>query len=348
MYILIAILLFCFLIFIHELGHFITAKLTGVKVNEFALFMGPAIFKFRRGETTYRLNCLPIGGYCAMEGEDGENDDPRAFVNAKVWKRLIILCAGSFMNFLAGFLMVLLLLAFTAEIIPQKTISYIEPNSDFIAAGIQEGDEFYKIDGRRVYTSGDISMLIDRNTSGVFDFTVIRDGKKLKFEEVSLERKDFGDGTPRLGVKFADYEEANIFNEFGYAWDNCRDYARLVWMGLGDLISGNADMKDVGGPVKIVEVVNEAGNEAETKRDGVMIVFNFFAFIAVNLAVMNMLPIPALDGGRVFTLLVTWCIETIIRRKINPRVESYIHAVGMILLLAFMAFITFKDIWSLF
>lgn len=347
MYILIAILLFCFLIFIHELGHFITAKLTGVKVNEFALFMGPAIFKFRRGETTYRLNCLPIGGYCAMEGEDGENDDPRAFVNAKTWKRLIILCAGSFMNFLAGFLMVLLLLVFTAEIIPQKTITHIEPESDFLAAGIQEGDEFYKIDGRRVYVSGDISMLIDRNTTGVYDFTVLRNGEKVSFEDVPMESKDFGDGNPRLGVSFGGYEEANFFNEFGYAWDNCRDYARLVWMGLEDLITGNAGLKDMGGPVKIVEVVNEAGTEAETKSEGLMIVFNLFAFIAINLAVMNMLPIPALDGGRVFTLLVTWCIEKIIGRKVNPKVESYIHAIGMILLLAFMAFIMLKDIWGL-
>lgn len=348
MYILIAILFFCFLIFIHELGHFITAKLTGVKVNEFALFMGPAIFKFKRGETTYRLNCLPIGGYCAMEGEDGENDDPRAFVNAKVWKRLIILCAGSFMNFLAGFLIVLLLLAFTAEIIPQKTVSYIEPESDLLTVGIREGDEFYKIDGKRVYTSGDISLLLDRNTTDKFDFTVIRDGKKIKLENVTVERKDFGDGTPRLGVSFTNYEDANFFNEFGYAWDNCRDYARLVWMGLGDLISGKAGLNDMGGPVKIVEVVDEAGKEAESKLDGVMIVINLFAFIAINLAVMNMLPIPALDGGRVFGLLVTWCLEKILRRKVNPQVEGYIHAVGMILLLAFMAFITFKDIWSLF
>lgn len=348
MYIVIAILLFCFLIFIHELGHFITAKLTGVKVNEFALFMGPAIFKFKRGETTYRLNCLPIGGYCAMEGEDGENDDPRAFVNAKPWKRLIILCAGSFMNFLAGFLIVLLILVFTAEVIPQKTASYIEPESDLLTVGICEGDEFYKIDGKRVYTSGDISLLLDRNTTGVYDFTVIRDGKKLTFEDATIERKDFGDGNLRLGVSFTDYEEANFFNEFGYAWDNCRDYARLVWMGLGDLLGGRAGLNDMGGPVKIVEVVDEAGKEAETRMDGVMTVLNLFAFIAINLAVMNMLPIPALDGGRVFGLLVTWCLEKILRRKINPQVEGYIHAVGMILLLAFMAFITFKDIWSLF
>lgn len=217
-----------------------------------------------------------------------------------------------------------------------------------MTAGIREGDEFYRIDGKRVYTFGDISLLLDRNTTGKFDFTVIRDGKKVKLENVSAERKDFGDGTPRLGVSFANEEEANFFNEFGYAWDNCRDYARLVWMGLGDLFSGRAGLNDMGGPVKIVEIVDEAGKEAESKQDGVMIVLNLFAFIAINLAVMNMLPIPALDGGRVFGLIVTWCLEKILRRKIDPKVESYIHAAGMILLLAFMLFITFKDIWSLF
>lgn len=348
MYIAIAILLFSFLIFIHEFGHFTAAKLTGIKVNEFALFMGPAIFKFKRGETTYRLNCLPIGGYCAMEGEDEQSDSPRAFINAKVWKRFVVLVAGSFMNFLAGFLIVFLLLAFTAEIIPQKTVTSIDPASDFLTTGIQEGDEFYEIDGRRVFVNGDVSMLLDRNSTGVYDFTVVRDGKKLEFNNVKMEKKDFGDGRERLGITVADYEEATLFNEFGYAWDNCRDYARMVWMGLEDLIVGNAGIQDMGGPVKIVEIVNDAGSSAQTKSEGVAVVFTLFAFIAVNLAVMNMLPIPALDGGRVVGLLLTWCIEKIIRRKLNPKVESYIHAGGMILLLIFMALITFKDIWGLF
>lgn len=348
MYIFIAILLFSFLIFIHELGHFVAAKLTGVKVNEFALFMGPAIFKFKRGETTYRLNCLPIGGYCAMEGEDDQSSNPRAFTNAKVWKRFVILVSGSLMNFIAGFLMVLLLLVFTAEVIPQKTVTTVEKNSDFHAVGILEGDEFYEIDGRRVFIYSDISMLLDRNTTGVYDFTILRDGQKKEFENVRMEKKDFGDGRLRLGITLADYEEADFLSEVGYAWDNCRDYARMVWMGLEDLVSGRAGVADMGGPVKIVEVVNEAGSGSASRAEGVAIVFQLFAFIAVNLAVMNMLPIPALDGGRVVGLLLTAGIEKLLRRRLNPKVEGYIHAAGMILLLIFMALITFKDIWGLF
>ena len=142
-YIVLAILLFGVLILVHEFGHFITAKLSGVQVNEFSLFMGPAIWKKQKGETLYALRCIPVGGYCAMEGEDGDSDNPRAFGKAKVWKRLIILVAGSFMNFVAGFLIMLLLVCFTSpfEMLPAKEISNIEESRPF-ADVLQAGDEF--------------------------------------------------------------------------------------------------------------------------------------------------------------------------------------------------------------
>lgn len=349
MYIVVAILLFSFLIFIHELGHFVAAKLSGVQVNEFALFMGPKIFSKTVGETTYRLNCIPIGGYCAMEGEDGESDNPRAFSAASVWKRLIILCAGAFMNFVAGFLIMLIITTATMDVIPIAQITQLEPESDLVAAGIQEGDEMYSIDGSRVYISSDMSLLLGRNSTGVFDFTVIRDGEKLEFNDVTLNKKDFGDGTaPRYGLSYGGYEKATFGSVLSYSWNSCKDFTRLVWFGLADLVSGDAGLDELGGPVKVVEVVNEAGQQAKSTSAGMWNTLYLFAFIAVNLAVMNMLPIPALDGGRAFCLLLTWCIEKIIRKKLNPKYEAYIHGVGMIVLLAFMAFITLHDVIGLF
>lgn len=348
MYIVVAILLFSFLIFIHELGHFVTAKLSGVKVNEFALFMGPKLLSKTVGETTYRLNLIPFGGYCAMEGEDGDSDNPRSFGMAKVWKRVVILCAGSFMNFLAGFLILLLLTTFSLQAIPMPTVTDLEPTSDLATAGLQVGDEFLKIDGKSVYIADDVSMLLGRNTTGIYDLTVLRDGEKVELNQISAAKKDFGDGTKRLGVSFTTWEEKNVGNVLRYSWNNCRYFARLVWISLGDLISGRASMKDVGGPVEIVKIVNDAGQQADTTSDGLLNTLYLFAFIAVNLAVMNMLPIPALDGGRVFTLLVVCAIEKITRKKLNPKYEGYIHAAGMVILLGFMAIVTIKDIVGLF
>lgn len=347
-YIVLAVLLFSFLIFIHELGHFVTAKLSGVQVNEFALFMGPKIFSKKVGETTYRLNMIPFGGYCAMEGEDGDSDNPRAFSKAKLWKKIIILCAGSFMNLVAGFLIVLVINASAMDVIPMAKITELEPQSDFIAAGFQVGDEFLEVDGRSVYIMDDFGLLLGRNDSGVFDFVIERDGKEIEFNQVSLSRKDFGDGSQRYGISYGGYEEKTFGGTLAYSWNNCRYFARLVWLSLGDLISGRASLKDVGGPVQIGQIVVEAGEQAESTSDGLLNTFYLFAFIAVNLAVMNMLPIPALDGGRVFSLIVVSLIEAITRKKLNPKYEGYVHAAGMVLLLGLMAIIMVKDIIGLF
>lgn len=348
MYIIIAILLFSFLILIHELGHFVAAKLSGVQVNEFALFMGPKLFSKTIGETTYRLNMIPFGGYCAMEGEDGDSDNPRAFGRAKAWKRVIILCAGAAMNFLAGFLIVLCLNGTQLKAIPVPTIESIEPQSDLAAAGFQVGDEFLEIDGKQLYIADDLNLLLNRNTTGVFDITVLRDGEEVEFRDVTLNRKDFGDGQMLFGFRYGSFEEKTAGNLLSYSWNNCRYFTRLVWMSLGDLVTGKASMDDVGGPVKIVEMVNETSQQAETTRAGLQNTFYLFAFIAVNLAVMNMLPIPALDGGRVASLLIVWCIEKVTRKKLNPKYEGYVHGAGMLILLAFMAFIMVKDVIGLF
>ena len=346
-YIIVAILLFGLLILVHEFGHFATAKLSGVRVNEFALFMGPAIWKKQKGETLYALRCIPIGGYCAMEGEDDDSDDPRAFGKAKLWKKLIILVAGAAMNFVAGFVIILLLMAFTAESIPTRQIAQIVPERPF-AQQLQVGDRFHEINGEPVYIQGDITLLLDREADGIHDITVIRDGEKVYLEDVTMKRDYVGeDGVARYGFSIG-YEEKTFGNVLGYVWNNCTDFVRMVRMSIGDLFSGRASVKDMAGPVGIVGVVVEQGTASESVGIGLSNVLYLFGFIAINLAVMNLLPIPALDGGRVVTLLLTALIEKILGRKVNPKYEAYINGIFMILLLALIAVITFKDVFQLF
>lgn len=345
LYIIIAILIFGLLIIIHELGHFAVAKACGICVEEFSVGMGPAIVQKTSGETTYSLRCIPFGGYCAMTGEDGESDDPRAFVNQSVWKKLLVLCAGSFMNFILGFVMVLLVYsgakAFTAPII-----------SDFMdgcpynsADGLNVNDRFYKIDGHRIYLTSDITEYLDKSAS--HNIIVIRDGGKVTLENYAMERREYSESEDKLYGFYLGYDEASPAVRLSNAKNTTFEFVRWVWAGLGELFSGNASVNDLSGPVGIVDMMAQTGEQAQSTADGVLDVLYFGAFIAVNLAVMNMLPIPALDGGRVFTLLVSWPIEKITGKKINPKIETYIHAAGMIVLLAFMAFVMFNDIWKL-
>ena len=347
-YIVLAILLFGVLILVHEFGHFITAKLFGVQVNEFSLFMGPAIWKKQVGETLYSLRCIPIGGYCAMEGEDGESENPRAFTNAKVWKRLIILAAGSFMNVVIGLLIcgIFTSIYFT-DYIPGKQIESFRENCPYQAEELlHEGDVLYSIDSERVYVLNDFYILMDRNEEQVYDFVVLRDGHKVEINDFEFKPVDYN-GETAYGINLKS-EDKTVGTVLGYTWNQCIDFVRLVRMSFVDLFSGKASVKDMSGPVGIVSIVVDQGTSSETIGFGVLNVLYIFSLIAINLAVVNMLPVPALDGGRVVCLLVTAAAEKILRRKINPKYEGYLHGAFMVLLLLFMAFITVKDVFQFF
>lgn len=348
-YVLIAILTFGILILAHEFGHFITAKLSGVKVNEFALFMGPAIWKKQIGETLYALRCIPIGGYCAMEGEEGDSDDSRAFSKAKVWKRIVILVAGAAMNFILGFLMMLLFvsISFPGELPTSKVVA-IEDGRPF-AHQVQIGDELYKIDGRKVLVRGMETWLLDRNPEGIHDLVVIRNGEKVHLDDVVMKRDMVTeDGSLLYGFSINGWEKKSLGNVLSYTWRECLNVGRLVWLSLGDLISGRESVKNVSGIVGVVDMVAEAGTQSKTVGIGLLNVLYFFAVISVNLGVMNLLPIPALDGGRVVCLFVTATAEKILGRKIDPKYEGYLNGFFMILLMALMILITFKDVWQIF
>lgn len=341
MYIVIAILMFGILIAIHEFGHFATAKLCRVRVDEFAIGMGPAIFKKQKGETQYSLRILPFGGFCAM-GEDEESDDPRAFVNQGFCKKFFILCAGSFMNFVLGVVLIVIMYA------PAQ--GFIEPViSDFLdgcpynsSDAFQVGDRFYSIDGHRIYLNSDVSMFLERG-DGVYDIVVIRDGEKVEFSDMELTRAVKTEQGMKYGFTWT-ISEANFGAKLRYTWNTAMEFSRLVWLGLGDLIHGAVGVDDMAGPVGIVDMMNEVGSSAASAADAIYSMLYFSAFIAINLAIMNMLPIPALDGGRVFLMIVTVIVEAITRRRLDPKYEGYIHAGGMILLLLLMAFIMYNDI----
>ena len=344
-YILIAILLFGVLIVVHEAGHFTAAKLCGVRVNEFAVGMGPAIIKRKKGETDYSLRCIPIGGYCAMAGEDEESEDPRAFTNQPAWKRLIILVAGSLMNFLLGMLIIAILFA-PAQAFISPVIASFADNCPYDGP-LQVGDRFYSVDGHRIYQYYDFTDYMDKN-GPVHDIVVIRDGHRFKLDDFSMEKLLYeGETQKRYGFSFG-YKEATFTVKFRNVWNTSMEFVRWVWAGLAELVSGNVSVNDISGPVGIVDMIAETGEQAESTSDAFYSIFYLGAFIAINLAVMNMLPIPALDGGRVFLLIVTAVIEKIIGKKLDPKYEGYIHAAGMVLLLAFMAFIMFNDVLKLF
>jgi regulator of sigma E protease len=350
MYILLAILMFGFLIFIHELGHFLSAKLLDVQVNEFAICMGPVLWQKKKGETTYSLRAIPIGGFCAMEGEDEESDNPRAFPQKSWWRRLIILAAGSFMNFVAGFLAIVLLYTGASAYSAPIVTDFFEGCPLESADGLQAGDELYKIDGRRVYLYSDVGMLLSRNKTGVYDVVVKRSGSLVELHEFEMKPQLYmvdGQQAYKYGLYFGTVP-GGFSNCLKYSWYTAMDFARLVWMSLEDLVSGLVSVSDMSGPVGIVSTISEVGSQSATVQAGLQNVAYLGAFIAINLAVMNMLPLPALDGGRIFLLLVNSLFTAITKKKIPAKYEAYVHAAGMVLLLGFMAFVTFKDIWKLF
>ena len=346
-----SIIIFSFLIFIHEFGHFIAAKLSGVQVNEFAIFMGPTIAKWQRGETQYSIRCIPIGGFCAMEGEDEDTDNPRSFQKAAWWKRLIILLAGAAMNFIAGFLLFALVLS-PGEGFAQPVIAEVEAGCTVVREdGLHLGDRIVKINGNRVHISSDATMLFNLQSGETYDLVVERDGQKIELNDYPMELHEFsnadGSTSMRFGIRFG-YEEKTFGNLLSYTWNTCLSVVQSVRLSLQMLLTGQAGLKDVAGPVGIVQMMNTTAQASATTLDAVLNLLYFGAFIAVNLAVMNLLPIPALDGGRVLALLLTVVIEAITRRKINPKYEGYIHAAGMVVLLGFMAVVMFKDIFVIF
>ena len=341
--IIIGIIFFELIIFVHEFGHFITAKLSGVKVNEFALGMGPRILKFQKGETIYSLRIFPIGGFCAMEGEDTESDDKRAFQNIVVWKRMIIVIAGATMNILLGLVMMFVIVV-QQPAYATTTIGDF-PEQSVTQKSLKVGDELVSIDGYDIYNARDISFSMSLMKSFTPDVVVKRDGEIVDLGKVQFYTQDI-DGKESVAIDFyVEPMEKNFFTVISETFAQTVAIVRVIWASLIGLITGQFGMSALSGPVGIISAVSGVASQglAQSFLAGMNNVLFIMMIISVNLGIVNMLPIPALDGGRFVFLL----IELIIRKPIPQKYEGRIHAIGYALLMTLMLVLTFNDIFRL-
>lgn len=355
--ILFGIFLFSLLIFIHELGHFAAAKTFGVQVNEFSMFMGPVLFKKQKGETLYSIRLIPIGGFCEMEGENGDSISPRSFTAAAWWKRLVILVAGPLMNLVAG------LVLFGCFFAPQEryivpVVDQVEPGSAVAADenrdGIREGDRILEIDGERIYMYSDFDLVLTANADSQnnpenrHDLVLLRHGQRVELRDFAMQKRQFqeedGSVSLRYGFSFGSVERS-FSSLLKQTWNACLSNIRMVRISLKMLFTGKAGLKDMSGPVGIVQMMSETSARSSSLYYAFLNMLSFGGLISVNLGIMNLLPIPALDGGRSVGVVLTALVEGITRKKINPKYEGYIHGAGMILLFALMGIIMFKDIF---
>ncbi len=341
-----AILVFGVLIAVHEAGHLMAAKAVGVTVHEFAIGMGPKLVSFTKGGTRYSLRLLPIGGYCSMEGEDEQSENSGALCNKSVGARLLVMVAGALMNILLGFIIYIVLCANSGDVVTTNTVAEVLPDTAASEAGLQVGDEIIAINGNRLHIPADLQFEMMKANYGEMKVTLLRDGKKLtKTLTPRLETVEGVDdeGNPvtaeRYLIGFNMKQEKNtVFTVLERAFFNCFLTVRMVLYSFVSLFQGQVALSDMSGPVGIV---NEIGKSAQA---GILSLLSLAALIAVNLGVFNLLPFPALDGGRVFFLL----IELIRRKPIPPEKEGLVHAIGMGLLLLLMVVVTYQDIIKLF
>lgn len=348
-YILIAILMFGLLIAVHEGGHFAAAKLLGVRVNEFSIGMGPLVWSKQKGETLYSLRAIPMGGFCAMEGEDEDTEAPDSFAKKEAWKKFVILAAGSFMNFLVGLLLLLLLFAPTKSFAVPVISDFMEGFSYESAEGLLPGDRLVEVNGHKVHIVNDAQLYFAISKGETMDLVIERDGQILKRPDFPLALRDYtlnGETVKRYGLYF-DMVKATPGVVLQQAWDTSLYFARSVWIGVQMLAQGDAGLKDMAGPVGIVSMIGESGTQSPSLLAGLKNVSYIIALVAINLAIMNMLPIPALDGGRIFFLLLNGLYHLVTRRNINPKYEAYIHAGGFALLILLMVVVTFQDVIKL-
>lgn len=339
LYVILAILAFGLLIFVHEGGHFIAARIFKVTIYEFSIGMGPRLFskKSEKTGTEYSLRAFPIGGFVSMAGEDEESDDPNAFNKKPVWQRLIITVAGAATNLLIGFIVTAFLVGSSVRL-GGTTVAGFAENAASQQAGLTVGDEITEVAGKNVHIADDLLYEIMRLGIEPVDLTVIRDGEEIVIEDVRFPQ------ISESGVAFGinDFQifavEKNFANLCKHTLWRSAYTVRMVWESLYDLITGRYGVEAVSGPVGVTEALTEA---AETSTYSFV---SLLTVISINLGVMNLLPLPALDGGRIVLLLV----ELVRRKPLKPQIEAYINGAGLAVLLLLMAIICVKDIVGLF
>ncbi len=332
---------FSLLILIHEGGHFFFARRFGVPVKEFSIGMGPKIIsrKSRKYDTVYAIRLFPIGGFVSMVGEDEDSEDENAFGHKPVWQRMIITAAGSATNILVGLLAAFILLLSADQTLISTKVAKFMDGATSAESGLQINDTILRVNGERVHIGHELVYDITHKGFEPVDLLVERDGAKLLLEDVIFPT------TTEDGLIFGQYD----FIPYGYAektlprlvehafWRSVMS-VELVWDSIVDLVSGRYGLEQISGPVGATQQIGQAA------ESGSLDLIYLVSLISVNLGIMNMLPLPALDGGRFVFLL----LEAIRRKPLKPELEAYIHFAGIVILLGFMLFISFKDVMKLF
>lgn len=341
-YFLIILLVFGILIFIHELGHFLTARACGVTVREFAIGMGPKIFSWqsKKHVTKYALRLFPIGGFVSMENEDGldesvDPDDEGAFSNKSVSKRMLITVAGAVMNLLLGFIL-MMILVFSSENLGSTVVGRFDDDATSCEQ-LMVDDEILKVGRTRVHTWNELAYEIMNTGYEPVDITVRRDGEKIVLRDVVFST--FDESGTRFGkCDFIPYaEEANFGNLMKHTFYRSLSTVKMVLDSVKGLVTGRFGIEAVSGPVGVVTVVEDAASK------GFMTLLYVVCVLTINLGVFNLIPFPALDGGQLLFL----AIEGVRGKPVNRNIQSYINFVGIVILFAFMIFITFKDVFKL-
>lgn len=363
--ILLALIVFGVIIFVHEFGHFFTAKLFGIQVNEFSIGMGPKVFSWGKGETAYSLRAFPVGGFCAMEGEDGgELENPRAFNRKPKWQRCIVLVAGGFMNVVLG-LVIMFGLTVSSDLFSTTIISGFRENSvsnTSVSGGdcLREGDEILKVNNTAAHVAMDLSFALSSDQDGIVDILVLRDGEEILLEGVTFNVAG-EDGVTYTMIDFTVYGIDNTLSHlfdtrgvsigthllncvksvgraFAETWYSTCSVVRTIWVSLIDMFTGKYGLTDLSGPVGTTGAISQAAGM------GLESLLLMAMFISVNLGIFNLLPFPALDGGRVVLLGV----EAVRRKPLDPRIEAGINIAGLVILFGLIVVVTFSDIMKLF
>lgn len=331
----VALIAFLFLIVIHEFGHFIAAKSLGVRVNEFSVGFGPKIFHKKGKDTEYSLRLVPLGGFCAMEGEDEESDDDRAFCKKSAWRRFLIVIMGATFNILFGIILVAVTLIPTKSFTTTTIGGFREAATSNSESGLMIGDTIVEVEGRSILTTYDLSYNFSAVEDGNLNITVLRNGNRVELSEVPFKTEVY-ENYNLITVDFwVEPQEKTVGTYISQTLKMSYSYGKIVVYSLVDMVRGRYHISDISGPVGVTDAIGQA------VKQSVMDLLAMLAMITINLGIMNLLPIPALDGGRLVFIL----FEMIFRKPVPQKYEKLVHAIGLVVLLFFMLLITFKDIW---
>ena len=344
------VLIFGVVVVSHEFGHFLLAKANGIHVIEFSVGMGPNLFSFQKGDTKYSLKLLPIGGACMFEGEDGLNekedgeDHSGSFLNANVWARISTVLAGPVFNFILGFIVALIMVNMLVAVRDPVATEVVDGGAAQ-EAGLQPGDRILALNGSKIHLFEEIQLFCMTYRGGEVTVQYERDG--VKGTTTLTPQYDESAGYYMVGIMNADFVEMSGLNSFRYAWYEMRYCVKMTWKSLEMLVQGQVSRQDVAGPVGIA--VNVVGKTYETAKDYgwqsvLLSMLNITLMLTVNLGILNLLPVPALDGGRLVFLL--W--EAITHRPVPPEKEGIVHFIGLMFFMVLMVFLLFNDLVNIF